>query len=112
MHSLNEEEEKKNDYLKNMHFGVKKKSFFRNTQISPNLFFLILLARFDFWKVLIWTSCSPYLETVSKGPWTQKNIIDFESITYSVKQRENVFAGPKFFVYLYIFKRKSKNSII
>ena len=24
----------------------------------------------------------------------KKNIFDFESITYSVKQRENVFAGP------------------
>ena len=45
-------------------------------------------------SILVYTSCLSYLEMVSNGPWTQKNN-NFESITYSVKQRKHVFAGPK-----------------
>ena len=54
-------------FFKNMHFGVKN-HFFRNSQISPKSVGLIFLAPLAFWKLLIWTSCSSYLEMISKGP--------------------------------------------
>ena len=63
VHSINE---KRPYCLKNMHFGVKINfQEFSNFSESSGLISLLPLA---FWKLLIWTSCSSYLEMISKGP--------------------------------------------
>ena len=67
---------KRYDLLKNMHFGIKiifRK--FSNLSISVGLILLVPLA---FWVLLIWTSCSSYLEMISKGPGTQKIFLIFK----------------------------------
>ena len=78
---------------RSMRFGVK--IIFQEFSNFSESFSLILLAPYALWKLLIWTSCSSYQEMIPKGPLNaKKNIFNFESITYSVKQRENEFAGP------------------
>ena len=57
--------EKGSNFLQNMHFGVKNQfSGIRKFSESSGL---ILLASLAFWKLLISTSCSTYLEMILKG---------------------------------------------
>ena len=83
MHSVNE---KKNDLLKHMHFGIK-------TRFSEILKFLrILLAPLAFWKLLVWTNFLILSRNEFKG--SLNPFFNFERITYNVKQMDNVCAGP------------------
>ena len=80
------------NFLKNMHFGVKN-------QLSGILKFLRI-----FWSDLV--GAIGFLEALGmdyllilsrndfKGPFNSIIIFNLESITFSVKQRENTFADP------------------
>ena len=78
------------NFLKNMHFGVKN-------QFSGILKFLRI-----FWSDLVGVFLEAlgmdYLLILSrndfKGPFNAIIIFNLESITFSVKQRENTFADP------------------
>ena len=73
----------KSDFLKNMIFSVKN-------DFSGILKFLQI-----FWSASLFGSCLLILSRNGfKGPLIAKKMFDLESITYSVKQREKVFAGP------------------
>ena len=83
---------KESNFLKNMHFGVKN-------QFSGILKFLRI-----FWSDLV--GAIGFLEALGmdyllilsrndfKGPFNAIIIFNLESITFSVKQRENTFADP------------------
>ena len=84
--------EKKTNFLKNMHFGVKN-------QFSGILKFLRI-----FWSDLVGAIGvlealgMDYLLILSrndfKGSFNATIIFNLQSITFSVKQRENTFADP------------------
>ena len=57
------------NFLKNMHFGVKNQ--FSGILKFLRIFWSDLVGAMAFWKLLVWTSCSYYLEMISNGPSMQ-----------------------------------------
>ena len=72
--------------------GLKKIIFQECSNFSES-FGLILLVPLAFWKLLIWPTVVAHLiKKLFQRAFEQKK--KFESITYSVKQWEHVFAFP------------------
>ena len=58
--------EKGSNFLKNLHFGVKNQ--FSEILKFLRIFWSDLVGAIGFWKLVVWTSCSSYLEIISKEP--------------------------------------------
>ena len=80
------------NFLKSMHFGVKNQ--FSGILKFLRIFWSDLVGAIGFLKAL----GMDYLLILSrndfKGPFNAIIIFNLESITFSVKQKENIFADP------------------
>ena len=83
---------KESFFLKNMHFGVKHQ--FSGVLKFLRIFWSDIVGAIGFLEAL----GMDYLLILSrnnfKGPFNEIIISNLESITFSVKQRENTFADP------------------
>ena len=78
--------------LKNMHFGVKNQ--FSGILKFPRIFRSDLFCAIGFLKALGMDNLLILSGNNFKGPVNATIIFNLESITFSVKQRENTFADP------------------
>ena len=87
---------KRTDFLKNMHYGVKNR--FSGILKFLRIFWSDLVGIIGFLDAVDMDKLLILSRNDFKGFLNAKNIFNFESITYNVKQRKNVCAGPYFFL--------------
>ena len=85
---------KGSNFLKNMHFGVKNK--FSGILNFVRIFWSDIVGAIGFLEALGMDYLLIWSRNAFKGPLKAIIIFNLESITFSVKQRENTFADPRF----------------
>ena len=83
---------KESNFLKNMHFGVKYQ--FSGILKFLRIFWSDLVGDIGFLDALGMDLLLILSRNDFKGPFNAIIIFNLESITFSVKQRENTFADP------------------